>query len=117
MATRIFTEGRLKGAATSINFRYRGPRVIGFPTVADAKGVLHVDRDNPYKSDSSIVTGLMANYRFRGFGATNWRVQANANNIFNTERVLLTRVFDNGAPRNYGRQPGREFILSVTVEH
>jgi hypothetical protein len=41
----------------------------------------------------------------------------NANNIFNTERFFVTRVFDNGSPRNYGRQAGREFILSVDVEH
>ena len=85
--------------------------------MVDAKGATRVDRDHPYKSDSNIVTGVMANYRFRGFGRTTWRVQLNANNIFNTERVLLTRVFDNGAPRNYGRQPGREFILSFDLEH
>ena len=58
----------------------------------------------------------MANYRFRGWGNTAWRVQVNANNIFNTQRLYLTRVYDNGAPRNFGRQPGREFIVSVEIE-
>ena len=116
VATRMFTEGWLKGAATSVNFRYRGPRIIGFPTQTIA-GKVHVLRDNPYKSDDSIVTGLMASYRFRGYANTAWRVQLNANNIFNSDRMFVTRVFDNGAPRNYGRQAGREFVLSVDIEH
>lgn len=116
VATHMVTEGRLKGAAASINFRYRGPRIIGFPTQTDARGRAHVLRDDPYKSGSSLVTGLMANYRFRSFGHTAWRVQLNANNVFNSDRVYITRVFDNGAPRNYGRQPGREFILSIDIE-
>ena len=117
VATRMFSEGWLKGAATSVNFRYRGPRLIGFPTRVDAKGVARIDRASPYKSDDYILTGLMANYRCKGPGRTSWRVQLNANNIFNTERYFVTRVFDNGAPRNYGRQAGREFILSVDIEH
>ena len=117
VATRLFTEGRLKGASASVNFRYRGPRIIGFPSQTDARGRVHVLRENPYKSDDSIVTGLMANYRFRSYGHTSWRVQLNANNVFNSERFFVTRVFDNGIPRNYGRQPGREFVLSATMEH
>ena len=38
------------------------------------------------------------------------------NNVFNTNRVFVTRVFANGVPRNYGRQAGREFILSMDIE-
>jgi hypothetical protein len=117
VATHMFIEGGLKGASASVNFRYRGPRLIGFPVVSDGKGGSRVDRDNPYKSDDYILTGFMVNYRWKGFGHTLWRFQLNANNIFNTERLYLTRVFDDGTPRNYGRQPGREFILSLDVQH
>jgi hypothetical protein len=39
------------------------------------------------------------------------------NNVFNTKRVFLTRTFPDGSPRNFGRQAGREFILSLDVEH
>jgi hypothetical protein len=117
VATRMFTSGWLKGASASVNLRYRGPSLVGFPNYVDAKGKVRVDRDNPYKSDEFILTGLMANYRFKGFGDTSWRVQLNANNVFNTKRVYLTRTFSDGTPRNFGRQPGREFILSVTIEH
>ncbi len=59
----------------------------------------------------------MANYRFRGAGSTSWRVQLNVNNVFNTERVFVTRTFPDGTPRNYGRQAGREFILALELEH
>ena len=117
VATRMFTEGWLKGASASVNFRYRGPRIIGFPLVPATGGGTRADRDNPYKSDDYLLTGAMVNYRFRGPGNTAWRVQLNANNIFNTARLYLTRVFDDGVPRNYGRQPGREFVLSIDIEH
>ncbi len=116
VATRSFTTGRLKGASTSVNFRYRGPSIIGFANKVDAKGKVRIDRDHEYKSDGYVLTGLMANYRFRAPGNTAWRVQLNVNNVFNTERVFLTRTYANGLPRNYGRQAGREFLLSVDIE-
>lgn len=115
VATHSFTEGRLKGATASVNFRYRGPSIVGFPNKVDERGRTRVDRDNPYYTERYLITGLMANYRFRTVG-TAWRVQLNVNNIFNTSRVFVTRTFANGAPRNYGRQAGREFVLSIDLE-
>ena len=76
-----------------------------------------LDIRNASGSDGYVITGLMANYRFRSLGKTAWRVQLNANNIFNSSRVYLTRTYSDGAPRNYGRQAGREFILAMDVEH
>jgi len=116
VATRTFSEGRLKGASVSANFRYRGPSIIGFPTKVDSKGRVRTDRDRPYQSDAYVITGLMTNYRFRGTYGTFCRLQLNVNNVFNTERLFVTRVFTDGRPRNYGRQAGREFILSLDVE-
>ena len=116
VVTRSFTEGRLKGASTSVNFRYRAPSAIGFPNKIDAKGKVRTDRENPYYSGRYVLTGLMANYRFRGFANSTCRVQLNANNVFNTARVFVTRTFTNGVPRNYGRQAGREFLLSLDIE-
>ncbi len=116
VVTQSFSEGRLKGATVSANFRYRGASVVGFPNKTDAKGKVRTDRDNPYYSEGYVLTGLMANYRFRAGYGTMCRVQLNANNVFNTKRVFLTRTFANGAPRNYGRQAGREFVLSFDIE-
>ncbi len=116
VATRSFTEGRLKGAAASLNLRYRGPSIVGFPNRTDARGRVRVDRDKPYYSERYLITGLMANYRFRAFAGSACRVQLNVNNVFNTNRVFVTRVFANGVPRNYGRQAGREFILTLDIE-
>ena len=116
VATRSITEGRLKGATASLNFRYRGPSVIGFPNKVDARRVTRVDRDHPYYAPSYLLTGAMVSYRFKALAGSSCRVQLNANNIFNTNRVFLTRTFANGAPRNYGRQAGREFLLSLDVE-
>ena len=116
VATHSFTEGRLKGATASVNFRYRGPSIVGFPNKIDDRGRTRVDRDKPYYSERYIITGLMANYRFRAFAGSSCRVQLNVNNVFNTNRVFVTRVFANGVPRNYGRQAGREFILSMDIE-
>ncbi len=117
VATRRITTGLLKGATFSANFRYRGPSIIGFPLYVDARGLNRVNRSRPYKSEDYLLTGLMANYRFRGYGHTFWRVQLNTNNVFNTRRVFVTKTFSNGSPRNYGRQAGREFILSLDLEH
>jgi hypothetical protein len=117
VATRVFTTGRLKGATLSANFRYRGPSIVGFANLTDARGRVRLDRDKEYTSEGYVLTGLMGNYRFRSFANTTWRVQLNANNVFNTKRVFLTRTFADGSPRNFGRQAGREFILSVDVEH
>ncbi len=116
VVTRSFTVGRLKGVTTSANFRYRAPSVIGFPNKIDAKGRTRTDRDKPYYSERYLLTGLMANYRFRAFANSSCRVQLNVNNVFNTERVFVTRTFANGAPRNYGRQAGREFVLTFDLE-
>ena len=116
VATHSFSEGRLKGATASVNFRYRGPSIVGFPNKIDERGRTRVDRDKPYYSERYLITGLMASYRFRAFANSSCRVQLNANNVFNSTRVFVTRVFPNGAPRNYGRQAGREFILSLDVE-
>jgi len=116
VVTRSFAEGLLRGSSLSANFRYRGPSIIGFPTFVDAKGKVRTDRDRAYKSDGYIISGLMANYRFRGGFGTSCRLQLNVNNVFNTERFFVTRTFANGTPRNYGRQAGREFILSLDVE-
>ena len=77
---------------------------------------MRTDRDRPYKSDGYVISGLMANYRFRGGFGTSCRLQLNVNNVFNTERLFVTRTFTDGTPRNYGRQAGREFILSLDVE-
>ena len=52
---------------------------------------------------------------FRSYG-TACRLQLNANNVFNTQRLFVTRTFLDGKPRNYGRQPGREFLLSLEIE-
>jgi hypothetical protein len=117
VATHSFTTGRLKGATLSANFRYRGPSVVGFANTIDAKGRMRLDRNKEYKSEQYVLTGLMGRYRFRGFGNTGWRVQLNVNNVFNTERVFVTRTFADGSPRNFGRQAGREFLLSLDVEH
>jgi hypothetical protein len=117
VATHSFITGRLKGATLSANFRYRGPSVVGFANKIDAKGRVRLDRDKEYKSEQYVLTGLMANYRFRSYANTTWRVQLNVNNVFNTKRVFLTRTFADGRPRNYGRQAGREFLLALDVEH
>ena len=116
VATKSFSSGWLQGAALSANFRYRGASIIGFPTKVDAKGRVRTDRDNPYMSDAYVITGLMANYRFRAGYGTAARLQLNVNNVFNTQRLFVTRAFADGRPRNYGRQAGREFILSLELE-
>jgi hypothetical protein len=116
VATQSFSTGRLKGASVSANFRYRGPSILGFPNKVDAKGRTRTDRDHPYKSEGYVITGLMANYRFRAGYGTLGRVQLNVNNAFNTNRLFVTRTFVTGLPRNYGRQAGREFILSLEFE-
>lgn len=117
VATHSITQGPFKGITVSSNFRYRGPAIVSFANYTDAKGKVRTDRSRPYKSDGYILTGLMGNYRFKGYATTTWRVQMNVNNVFNTSRVFLTRTFADGTPRNFGRQAGREFILSLDVEH
>ncbi len=116
VATRSFTVGRLKGITTSVNFRYRAPSIVGFPNKVDARGRTRVDRDNPYYSERYLITGLMAGYRFRALAGSFCRVQLNVNNVFNTARVFVTRTFTDGSPRNYGRQAGREFVLTFDLE-
>ncbi|MBL9189834.1 MAG: hypothetical protein JNK23_20300 [Opitutaceae bacterium] len=117
VATQSITEGRLKGATVGVNFRYRGPNILGFANLVDAKGVTRLDKSKPYKTEAFILTGVMASYRFRSYGNTTSKLQLNGNNIFNTKRMVLSRVYSDGTPRNYGRQPGREFILSYEIEH
>ncbi|MSU65974.1 MAG: hypothetical protein EXS38_07720 [Opitutus sp.] len=110
-----FSSGRLKGATLGANFRYRGPSVIGFGTFLDARGRTQINKSVVYESERYLITGLMAGYRFRGFGNTTQRVQLNVNNVFNTARMVVSRASPDGSPRQYGRQPGREFVLSIDV--
>ena len=117
VVTQSITTGLLKGATIGANFRYRGPNILGFANLVDAKGITRLDKSKPYKTESFILSGVMASYRLRSYGNTTSKLQFNANNIFNTKRLVLSRVYPDGTPRNYGRQPGREFIFSYEIEH
>lgn len=116
VANYTFTSGRLRGGSIGANGRYRGASIIGFGEYRDEKGRPFADRSIVWRSETYTLFGATGGYRFKLFNA-NWRGQLNVNNLFDDAKVVISRAFPDGRPRNYGRQPGREYILSFDVEY
>ncbi len=108
-----FREGKLNGTGIGATARYRGPSMIGFgEQIIDGTAV--PDFSIEHKSDSTYKFGLFANHRFKIWDQ-NVTAQLNIDNMFNSDRVVLTRAYADGSPRLYARQPGREYKLTLTT--
>jgi hypothetical protein len=89
-----------------------GPRSFAAEAVAAAAGDLLQEF---IRANDAGLPALLAKQE-RRTGHQWLGGQLNVNNVFNTSRVFVSRTFANGAPRNYGRQAGREFLLSLDIE-
>ena len=117
-----FTAGRLAGLTLGGTVRYRGKtrvgyglRVEGNDPASPADNILVPDYDKPYFYDAYAIYGAMVGYKVKLFKKS-VRFQLNVNNVTDDATVVVAQSNPNGPPRLYGRQPGREWVLSCDWE-
>ena len=108
-----FREGKMKGTSIGSTVRYLGPKMVGFGEQIIEGGSVP-DFSIEHKSDASYKFGLFGNYNFK-LWEQSVIAQLNVDNIFNTDRIVLTRAYADGSARLYSRQPGREYRLTLTT--
>lgn len=128
LITRSFSEGRLKGWSTGINFRWRSPGNIGYERLKNAAGapVGNLDVSRPLEGKEFWDVGAMVSHTRRIFGKVNLRLQLNIQNLPNWQEPQLVRVgYDTNAiygttnalvGTNYQLRRPRNFILTSTFE-
>lgn len=92
-----FLEGPLNGLTVGANLRWESGKVLGYaevPQLFNFGGLVDYpgrvsDVDNEHVGDSIVAGGLFVSYTTKLFNdRVRWRVQLNAQNIFNTETGL-----------------------------
>ncbi|MSU50359.1 MAG: hypothetical protein EXS37_14945 [Opitutus sp.] len=104
-------EGRGRGLSGGLGLRWRSSPVLGYTSAIPATR-------RALMGPESILTDLNLAYRFgRSFFSRRCDVdvQLNVNNVFNEDRIVPTRVFDNGQIRTYRFQPPRDIFVTTTL--
>ena len=115
-----FTEGRLKGFAAGANLGLTAPSVIGYLLTPTAV----YDRNAPVKSKQTVRNGLWLTYsrklKFGEARAINWRIQLNARNLLDNQKLRAITAQDDGTGRavvvRWSLPEPRTFLLSNSFE-
>lgn len=128
LITRSFSEGRLKGWSTGVNFRWRSPGTLGYERFPDATGAPtgNLDVTRPIEGKEFWDVGAMVSHTRRIFGNINLRLQLNIQNLPNWQEPQLVKVgYDTNAiygttnaivGTNWQLRRPRNFILTSTFE-
>ena len=96
-------EGRFKGVGVGGAARYRGPAIIGYPTLASGA----FDPRRPFEGPAVTEFDLWGSYQRRIMGNRfNWKFQVNINNVAGLDDLRALERIDKGA----GVQTTRYFI-------
>ena len=120
MTNYTFGEGRLKGYAIGTNLGLTAPSVIGY--LLTPTGVY--DRSAPVKSKQTVRNGLWLTYsrklKFGEARAINWRIQLNARNLLDNQKLRAITAQDDGTGRavvvRWSLPEPRTFLLSNSFE-
>ena len=120
-----FLDGALKGLNIGANLRWESGKILGYaeiPATFNFGGLDNYpgrvsDTANEHVGESIVAGGLFFSYTRKIFdGRVRWRVQLNANNIFNSERDLRVIAANaDGSPVYAVAQP-RSFVLTNNFE-
>ena len=91
-----FSEGRLRGLALGLNYRYEDPKVIGYGLKTVGTRIV-TDLDTRYYNEAVQTWGLSARYGRRLTPTVNWSIQLNVANAFQGDRVLATGTQPDGS--------------------
>jgi outer membrane receptor protein involved in Fe transport len=103
----FFREGRLAGFSLGGGARWNGDAVVGYGP-----------RNEPLKAKRYTIVDATAGYRtrVRAFGRRlDLEFQLNVNNLFNEDRIVVTRLFSNHDIRTYEFQLPRQIYLTTTA--
>ncbi|BET67537.1 hypothetical protein ASA1KI_24550 [Opitutales bacterium ASA1] len=124
-----FTEGRFKGTAVGMSYRWEDRSVIGYGvtettpelfspdgnrSLSAAVGALDINK--PFYSDYESHVGAWISYSRRIFNDVDWRIQLNVNNIGEKDRVLPVTVNPDGSGAAYRIAYGSSWNLSSTFK-
>ena len=120
-----FLDGSLKGLNVGANLRWESGKVLGYgeiPAEFNFGGLSNYpgkvsDTTNEYIGDHVISGGMFVSYSRKILdGKVNWRVQLNAQNLFNNERGLrVIAANGDGSPVWATAQP-RTYVLTNNFE-
>ena len=120
-----FNDGMLKGLNVGANLRWESGKIIGYgeiPASFDFGGLSNFpgivsDVGNEYVGDSIIAGGMFVSYTRKIFNdRVRWRVQLNAQNIFNTEQGLRVIAANGDGSPVWGVAQPRTYELSNSFE-
>ncbi|MDQ5978355.1 MAG: hypothetical protein QG602_1329 [Verrucomicrobiota bacterium] len=122
-----FTEGRFKGTAVGLSYRWEDRSVIGYGvtettpelfspdgtrSLSAAVGALDVNK--PFYSDYESHVGAWVSYSRKIFKDIDWRIQLNVNNVGEKDRLLPVTVNPDGSGAAYRIAYGMGWNLSST---
>lgn len=120
-----FLEGALNGLSVGANLRWESGKILGYgrvPSTFNFGGLdnypgIVSDVANEHIGDSIIAGGMFVGYNRKIFNdKVRWRVQLNAQNIFNNEQGLRVIAANGDGSPIYGVAPPISFELSNSFE-
>lgn len=120
-----FNEGRFKGLNIGANLRWESGKVLGYgeiPATFNFGGLDNIpgkvsDTANEHVGDSIVAGGMFASYTRRILNErVKWRIQLNAQNIFNSETDLRVIAANADGSPVWGRAQPVYFELSNSFE-
>jgi len=110
-----FDRGRLKNLSLGVNYRYEGPKAIGYGLKTLANGQVAADINARHYNEAVHTWGLSARYRFRLSDRVNWSIQANIINAFQGNKVVPTRTQPDGSMASGMIREGASWTCSNTL--
>jgi len=119
-----FLEGRLQGLHIGTNLRWESAKIIGYgrvPFLFNFGGLTNQpgevsDPSKEFKSDRVIAGGMLVSYSRKIWNdRVRWRVQLNAQNLFNETGLRPIGANPDGSPI-WARNPDRVYELSNSFE-
>jgi outer membrane receptor protein involved in Fe transport len=110
-----FTHGRLKGLGIGGGYRWQDKVVIGYPVLADERGLATFDLTKPYYGPSEDAIDLWISYERKLTNKIGWKIQANVRNLGKEDGLVPISVQPDGRTwAGVRMQPTEEWFVTNT---
>ena len=91
-----FTHDMLKGVGIGAGYRWQDKVIIGYPVIPGTGGQASFDLSKPYYGPSEDALDLWISYERRLTSKINWKIQLNARNVGQDNRLIPISVEPDG---------------------
>lgn len=110
-----FTEGKLKGFGIGGGYRWQDKVVIGYPVLADDRGLATFDLTKPYYGPSEDGIDVWLSYERKLTSKIHWKIQANVRNLGQKDGLVPISVQPDGHTwAGVRMQPTEEWFVTNT---